>query len=301
MSDAITLVDRICELIAAALVIAALGVGVALTSPETADATHISVAAFNIQVFGKTKRGNADVMEVLVDIAQQFDLMAVQEVRDATMTTADVFLDQINADSELTYAMVEGPRLGRTSSKEQYVIYYIPARIRLLRSYTFPDPDDTFEREPLVATFRADGFDFTVVMCHIKPDHAEAELQALAEAVDPVLDANPSEQDIILLGDFNADGSYLNEANLPGIFPPDRFQIVIADHMDTMTTSDNTYDRIILMDATTGHEYVADSAGVFEFDLEFGIQDEAFVKKVSDHYPVSAEFQTDLPDDDGTP
>lgn len=296
-----TLVDRIRELIVGGVVIAALGVGVILTSAETSDATDISVGEFNIQVFGKTKRGKADVMEVLVDIAHQFDLMAVQEVRDASEETADVFLDQINAASELTYAMVEGPRLGRTNSKEQYVIYYIPARVQLLHSYTLPDPTDTFEREPLVATFRADSFDFTVVVCHIKPDDAEVELLALAQSVDPILDANPQEQDIILLGDFNADGTYLDEADLPDYFPPDRFQIIISDDMDTMTTSDNTYDRIILMDATADYEYVTDSAEVFEFDLEYGIADEALVKKVSDHYPVFAEFQTDLPDDDGIP
>lgn len=66
-----------------------------------------------------------------------------------------------------------------------------------------PCGTDDFEREPLVVTLPAGNFDFTLVVCHIKPDDAEDELQALANAVESIRQANPLERAIILLGDFN--------------------------------------------------------------------------------------------------
>jgi hypothetical protein len=44
-------------------------------------------------------------------------------------------------------------------------------------------------------------------------------------------------------------------------------------------------------------EYTGKS-GVFRWDVEYGVTDTDFIKRVSDHYPVYAEFRTDLPDDD---
>jgi len=296
MSSGLT--GKIRELIAASVVILAIASGTVLVGPETVDAQEVRIAAFNIQVFGKTKRSNPEIMDVLVEIAQQFDIVVVQEIRDATETTADIFLDELNASSEFTYAMHEGPRVGRTSSKEQYVIYYIPALVDLNYAYTLPDESDEFEREPLVANLKAGNFDFTVVVCHIKPDDAENELRALAGVVPEILEADPSEGDIILLGDFNANGTYLDEGDLPTIFTPDVYQILITDEMDTMTKTDNTYDRIIVTLGTFEREYIDNSASVFEFDQVLGIEDDEFVADVSDHYPVYADFDITLMDDD---
>jgi len=268
---------------------------------RTSDSAHdsISIAAFNIQVFGRSKRQKADVMEVLTSVAGEVDILLVQEIRDSSELTADFFLDAINRSSDRDYAMYEGPRLGRTSSKEQYAIYYVTDRARLIDAYTLADPDDEFEREPIVATFRSDNFDFSVVGCHIKPDDAERELRALSAAVDEIIAANPGERDVIVLGDLNADGSYLDERRLTEIFPTDRYHVAISNDVDTMTTSDNTYDRIILRHETATHEYIAASAQVFEFDRVYEIEDDRLVRSVSDHYPVLARFRTSATDDDG--
>ena len=121
----------------------------------------------------------------------------------------------------------------------------------------------------------------------------------MAGIVPTILAANPEEEDIILLGDFNADGDYLDESDLPTIFPANAFQVLITDDMDTMTTSDNTYDRIIV--PVGNAEYIEGTAQVFEFDFEYGLTGDDFIKKISDHYPVFAEFRTTGPDDDGGP
>ncbi len=74
-------------------------------------------------------------------------------------------------------------------------------------------------------------------------------------------------------------------------------QLIGNDEDTTVAVSDNTYDRMMTRDTTADVEYTGKSE-VFRWDIEYGITDTSFIKKVSDHYPVYAEFKTDLPDDD---
>src|SRR6185503_13520119 len=117
---------------------------------------------------------------ILSRIARRFDVMAVEEFRDATGQTPQVYLDWINRDTTVRYAMVVGPPAGRSNSKEQYAIYYRTNRVRFVDSFTVPDPRDRFERPPLVARFVAGKFDFRLVVSHIRPAAAVAEMAALA-------------------------------------------------------------------------------------------------------------------------
>ncbi len=87
---------------------------------DTSDAKTIEIAAFNIQIFGKTKRAKLDVMDVLADTVRQFDVVLVQEIRDSSETTAPIFLDHINAMDGPEYAFIRSERLGRSSSEETY-------------------------------------------------------------------------------------------------------------------------------------------------------------------------------------
>ncbi len=155
--------------------------------PEDAS---IKIAAFNIQIFGRTKRGKADVMNVLTKIAREFDVMLVQEIRDSSQTTATSYLERINKMVGPDYAYVRSPRLGRTSSKEAYAFFYNTETVKLIddSAYVYDDMadgEDDFEREPYIASFRSGGFDFTVVGIHTKPEDAEAEIAELADD-DPV-------------------------------------------------------------------------------------------------------------------
>ena len=128
----------------------------------------------------------------------------------------------------------------------------------------------------------------------MKPDAAEAEIGVLAQVYSGILDWNPGERDIIILGDLNADGSFFDEDGASAL-KTSKFTWVITNDMDTMTKTDWTYDRIVITDATA-HEF--DRAAVFYFDSVFGIVDQELIEDVSDHFPVYGVFKTDLADDD---
>ncbi|MCK4387079.1 MAG: endonuclease/exonuclease/phosphatase family protein [Candidatus Pacebacteria bacterium] len=268
---------------------------------DEAQKSEIKVASFNIQVFGKTKREKEDVMQVLKKIVQEFDIVFIQELRDAKEETASYFLDEINKDFNFPkFAFIKSERLGRTSSKESCAYFYNTCQIEFLEKtdYVFSDIDDIFEREPYIASFRSNNFDFTLAGIHIKPTDAKAEIAYLDTVVNSILDKNPNEKDVIIMGDFNADGSYFNELNDFNPFKSLKYNWIITNDMDTMTKTGWTYDRIVLLGDTLNSEYILDSASVFYFDKEYGIFDFDFIIKISDHYPIYAIFRTDLNDDD---
>jgi endonuclease/exonuclease/phosphatase family metal-dependent hydrolase len=262
-----------------------------ITEPQT-----IEIASFNIQVFGQTKIKNQEVMQIISKIIKQYDLVAIQEVRSKEQNVIPTLLTYVN-DADTNYAFIISERLGRTGSKEQYAFVYNTKTINLIpnSSSVVEDPEDVFEREPFVASFKSGNFDFTIVDNHIKPKDVEAELTHLKIVIDNIYDGS-SEKDVIVVGDMNADGSYFNEDNLVVILPL-WIQLIGNDENTTVAVSDNTYDRMMTRDTTANVEYTGNS-GAFRWDTEYGITDHDFVKKVSDHYPVYAEFRTDLLDDD---
>jgi len=264
------------------------------------ETTTIKVAAFNIQIFGRAKREKEDIMAILVNITRQFDLVLIQEIRDSSETTAPLFLDMINDAEGPEYAYVRSPRLGRTSSKEAYAYFYNTETVTHAEGsdHIYNDTDDVFEREPYIATFSSGGFDFTLVGIHTKPDDAPQEIGNLTLVIASILAADPDEGDVIILGDLNADGNYFNEDTTSNPLQAPDYYWTVTDEMDTMTKTDWTYDRIILLNATYSHEYVDGSTQVYHFDEVYGITDEGLVWDVSDHYPVYAEFSTTQQDDD---
>lgn len=260
----------------------------------------IKIAAFNIQIFGKTKRQKDYVMDILTSIVREFDIVLIQEIRDSTEETAPYFLLKINEMEGAKYKFVRSERLGRTTSKEAYAYFYNSETVEFIEDsdYVYDDVDDVFEREPYIASFKSDNFDFTLVGIHTKPDDAYSEINNLTYVVYSVLSKNSNEKDVIILGDFNADGRYFDEDDFTNLFKASEFYWVITNDMDTMTTTDNTYDRIVLMNATYSYEYIRDSVGVFYFDIEYEMGNSALIQEISDHYPIYAEYETGLGDDD---
>ncbi len=247
----------------------------------------IRIASFNIQVFGEKKINKPRVRSLLVEIIRQFDVVAIQEIRSKRDILAQ-FVDVINAGGR-HYDFVIGPRLGRSSSKEQYAFIFDTASIEIDRSslYTVADPDDRLHREPLVGWFRVRGppseqaFTFSLVNIHTDPDETGTELDALADAFRAVRDDGRGEDDIILLGDLNVDDAHLG---LLGQLPQIHWAI---SGVATNTRGSKLYDNIVFSRAATT-EYTG-RWGVLDVIREFNLTvDEAL--EVSDHFPIWGEF-----------
>jgi endonuclease/exonuclease/phosphatase family metal-dependent hydrolase len=254
-----------------------------------AEPERIKIVSFNIQIFGAAKMAKPEVAAILADIVSQADIAAIQEVRSAAPDPVEAFMALLPA----RYAYALGPREGRSRSKEQYWVIYDTEKVTLLGEDTWADPDDIYERNPQAVYFQTAGqFDFILINNHIQPGNAAAEINALS-LVSDYYRALWDDGDILMVGDFNADGSYYDESLLAGVFPDGEYRIIIPNTIDTtVAPSDNTYDRIIITFAAT--EDYANSFGVIRFDELYDFTRlDITPAQVSDHYPVWAEFFID--------
>ena len=227
-------------------------------------------------------------MQDLADIINQFDLVAIQEVRSKNEYLIPNFVQLVNRSGR-RFDHVIGPRLGITTSKEQYVYLFDSERVEVDHQsvYTVSDPDGLLHREPLVATFRTRGVDpdqaftFTLINMHTDPDVAIDEMNVLAEVYRVVRRSSRGEDDVILLGDFNVDDRHLGSlGQLPGMAP-----LIVG--VWTNTRQNRQYDNLIIHQPSTT-EYVGRS-GVFDF-MRFKNRTLDQALQVSDHFPVWAEF-----------
>ena len=99
-----------------------------------------------------------------------------------------------------------------------------------------------FIREPFYATFRAGGFDFTLITIHVifgdGVGDRRTEGQLLDDAYRTVQDADPDEQDVILLGDFNLPPEDSGMAELDAILTP-----MLTGETRTTISDDSLYDN----------------------------------------------------------
>lgn len=267
--------------------------GLPLRTPQT-----ILISSFNIQVFGKKKLEDPWVIEKIIAIIRQFDVVAVQEVRAEDQTTIPRLIQLINSNGA-KYDYLLGPRLGRTSSKEQYAYIYDTARVVSSPDaiYTIEDNADLLHREPLVARFvtrvpqGVRPFSFSLVNMHTDPDEVKTELPVMHTVLKGIREfeyLSAHEDDVILMGDLNASPKQFGPlAQIPGIY-------WIIDSEPTNTIRKSIWDNMIF-DRGLTNEFTGRS-GVLDMCDMFGIKvDDAL--RISDHLPIWAEFtsQEQLP------
>jgi endonuclease/exonuclease/phosphatase family metal-dependent hydrolase len=251
-------------------------------------ADSITVASFNLQIFGETKAAKPEVMRTLARIISRYDIVAVQEIRDksdAALQKLEAMVDDLGTD----YSVVVSRRLGRTSSKEQYAYFYRTDTVELLGTpYVYPEPagTDPFQREPFIAYFKAQqgNFDVVLINLHTEPKNTPEEILALSQVLEQARSTYLYEKDFIILGDLNADCNYYRDQVNP---LPGTAWLIPTGTDTTVKRTKCTYDRIIMTDPC--QESFTGQAGVFRFDREYGLSYTQAVA-VSDHYPVWATF-----------
>lgn len=256
---------------------------------------QINIASFNLRIFGQAKAEKEPVIKAIASILQQFDLVAVQEIRDKDENAILKLMDAVNILPE-KYGFIVGPRLGRTSSKEQYAFIYKLNSLKYdYAPMTWNDEEhDIFEREPFAVNFYVveGNLDFVIVNIHTKPEDADAEIRQLTRVMEFAAEYY-GEEDVICLGDFNADGSYFKEEEYLSVFPEEKYIWIIPNEADTnVAKSDMTYDRIVAT-RSMDEDYLL-NWGILRFD-EIDLNESMNVKvlDISDHYPVWASFSTE--------
>ena len=243
--------------------------------------TTITIGSFNIENFGTVKWNKPEVRAILAQIATNFDILAVQEFSDSSFTVQSNFLALLNS-SQSNWTIINSI----DSSGEQYAFYYRFDRVSQLSAASYPDGTSHYSRPPFFAHFQTvDGsVDFVVGNIHTTP----GELDDIEEITNAMTWAqgNFTEQDIIMVGDFNADGTYYDASSYQSIFPASTYNWLIPNGSDTTVASGiNAYDRIVT--TLSCSEFLTGEWGILRFDDEISFRGLSVdPDEVSDHYPV---------------
>ncbi|MEM9657560.1 MAG: endonuclease/exonuclease/phosphatase [Planctomycetota bacterium] len=257
-------------------------------TPSFAGGPTLRIATYHIQSFGEQKASQPHVMHTLAEIVRRFDVVAIQGIRTRDDYHMGNFIRLVNQGGR-RYDTLVGRRVGNTTETEQYAFVFDEERVKLDFGtyYTLRDPENLLHREPLVATFRARGvpdnqaFTFTLVNVHADAQAVGDELDVLAEVYRVVRRAGGNEDDVIMLGAFQADDKHLGRlGQIPGVAP-------LVSGVAANTHKNKLLTNLVIHQPSTT-EYVGRS-GVFDVMREFNLTlDQALM--VSDQLPVWAQF-----------
>ncbi|XP_036387609.1 deoxyribonuclease-1-like [Megalops cyprinoides] len=262
----------------------------------------MKIASFNVQRFGQNKISDPAVLATLVKIVSRYDIIVILEVVDISGISVNSFLKELNrVNKKHHYTLKISTRLGRSRYKEQFMFLYRDDFVDLVGSYQYEDnqkgDEDAFAREPYILRFTCPNTelkDLVLIPVHTKPDDSEKELDELYDVFQAVKKKWKTDN-IMILGDFNADGAYVSNKKMKEIrIRSDKnFHWLIGDDVDTTanTGNDHTYDRIVVYGDDMLKAVVPNSAQPFNFQKAFGLTEESALN-VSDHYPVEVELKT---------
>ncbi|XP_074536880.1 deoxyribonuclease-1-like [Halichoeres trimaculatus] len=265
----------------------------------------MKIASFNVQRFGLAKVSDQDVLSALVKIVSRYDIILILEVVDVSGDSVKLFLKELNrVNTSHHYALQLSTRLGRNRYKEQFLFLYRDDVVDLIDCYQYEDNQendaDAFSREPYILHFKPRNTvlqDIVLIPVRTTPWDSRKELDELYE-VFLVVKNKWKTDNVMILGDFNADGSYVTRKEMKDIrIRSDKnFHWLIDDDVDTtaVTSNDHTYDRIVVYGDDMLAAIVPNSAKPFNFHKEFTMT-EAMALRVSDHYPVEVELRSTPP------
>ncbi|KAF8767270.1 Deoxyribonuclease-1-like 2 like protein [Argiope bruennichi] len=193
----------------------------------------------------------------------------------------------------------EGVKYNMTVSIDPHVneyiaIFYRTDKLRMLKSESYYDPEK-FYRKPFFLLFDSptlrDMKRFGLIGYHVKPSQAVREIDALADVYDFMKDKYDIE-DILIMGDFNADCDYVKEQNWDSIslWTRHEFTWAIPRTEDTTTNYRScALDRIVYAGENMNSGVILSSAGAFDYRYEFDVTMEE-ARSISDHWPVEICF-----------
>ena len=256
--------------------------------PVTRQGEVIRVGSFNAQVLGRSKSEKVVVMEILARIVRQFDVLALQEISAEDQDVLARLIERVNSDGR-RYDYVVGRPLGKSAPREQYAFLFDRESVEIDRDqlYTVEDPQQLLYRPPLVVSFRVRGpareqaFTFTLVNLRMDSGRAATERTFLDDVFRLVRDDGRGEDDVILLGDFQADDEHLG--------PISEIAGMAIAVTKTPTNPDQTkqWDNLVFESQAT--EEFTGRSGILNLMRQYNLSLQEALE-VSDHLPVWAEF-----------
>ena len=252
----------------------------------------ILIASFNTLRLGNNKKDYYQFSKII----SKFELIGLQEVmNENSLKIVKGNLEKITG-KKWEYHISEKPA-GRGGYKEYFAYIWQKEKVTLEEATGYYKKENAaeFEREPYGVRFRAGKFDFIFVLAH--SIYGKKERERILEAARYILVYEffrwsvPSEDDIIIAGDFNLPASNRGFGKL--LKHPEQIEYVLNPDVDLTTLGKkslvNSYDNFFISRKHTK-----------EFTGRYGIYNyiknnyEEIKAYISDHLPIFIEIDTSM-------
>ena len=247
--------------------------------------TPISVCAWNLENFGKSKGNN--VIEFIANTVKDFDVIAIEEVvaGDGGSQAVARLSDALNRKGAKWDYAISDPTVSSSYKTERYAFIWKTSKLKktgdawLEKKYNIE-----IDREPFYANFKSGEREFTLVTFHAitKSKQPETEIKYFK-----FLPAEYPGKNLIFAGDYNCPQSHtvfnpLKSMGYKPIFTGQKTSLKQGCINDECLASE--FDNIFYNAAKVNFI----NSGIIPFHKNFPDLKEA--RKVSDHLPVYFEF-----------
>jgi exonuclease III len=287
--------------------------------PSRVTDRNLLVLSWNIRMLGglhpefgenpDSPKRNLRALAAIAEIVKRFDVVAIQEIRRETTAIRTLVDDFLGPQWGLILTDVTA---GRSGNSERLGFVWDRRRLRpsgLAGEIVVPptpegDPARQFDRTPYIVAFEVGRTRFSLVTAHIRygdtPDDRIPELEAFAEfTANELRDrARINDQEIgtvLALGDFNierrGDNPLFDAFVSRGLVVPEE----LRDLQTTFGTEPKHYDQIAWFMGDDMRLPYTGRAGVVDFNgaVFQELTPLEMTYRVSDHFPLWAEFETD--------
>ena len=268
-----------------------------VANPQTGGVVRLAV--FKLNEKAPYLRSNEPV-QLVAEICRQYDVVALQNISRNDTTWIKRVTDLMNQMGSVgtQHQLLAGQRRrssyvaisdrSRRSGQTQTVIIFNQQTIQLDQKwYVVDDPDGMFKHAPMVAWFRCLGapaeeaFTFTLACLEIDNEQPAKELQQLGTLMRAIRTDGRGEDDVILMGDFQAD-----DRGLDAIRHQAGLNWVLSNRF-TNVQQDRQFDNIVFSETPTT-EFTG-RGGVINFMQKYGLR-ETDGSALAQRLPIWAEF-----------
>lgn len=248
----------------------------------------IRVATWSLDGFGPTKLASPEARRTLCRVMRQFDVVALQQIASIERDLVARLVDAVN-EGDPRYDFVLSKPTGPKDRPEHLAFVFDTSRLQVDRTqtYSLTDPTESVTYDPLVAWFRSAqatetaAWTFSLVNVRVDLANASAEVALLPSMLTAVRRDGRKEDDVVMLGLFQADDAYLRK-----ILASSSHESVVRSGTTDIFGRHQTSNLIVDRSNTT--ESVGRS-GAFDFLRVFNLS-LAEAEAASSHLPVFAEF-----------
>ena len=254
----------------------------------------IRIASFQLKGYNTTA-GNRSQQQLLTDICRQYDVIALQGIAAPGEVWLERWMDSLNATGVGgDYFFVIDRQTGMQHDTQSAIVFNRETiELDQLNWYSVNDPDDLFQRKPLVGWFRTRvpnrdrAFTFTLANVELvaglrfSADGPGMELAYLDELFRAIRNDGRGEDDVIIAGDFNA-----GDHGLKPIGEQSGLTWVVSN-APTDVRKTAQFDNL-LFDRRATIEFTG-QGGVFDFLRHYNLRLEE-AESLSKRLPVWAEF-----------